>query len=254
MRLRKRKFRPGILLHGKKIWISELLSIIITAILLVSFATLSLSILNNERIQHKRTNEIASLKRENIVLKYTLEQTMEQMEIAQLLCSFAGNKIDPHTILQLTNLVHSSSKQFGYDPMLLLAVIHVESVFNPKALGRYRTGDLSGAMGLMQLKFETAREMAKKLDMKLSSESDLLKPETNVVIGVAYLTHLINRFKSFKLGLLAYNQGPQTIRNTLSKNEPLSVNYYKKVLNSYYKLQQLANRSGDLPNRQSHCW
>ncbi len=241
-----RPVRLGILLHGNKIWISELLSIVFIALLLVCFTTLSLIILNNEHCRHKFTDNIAALKKENLLLKYTLEETEEKTRINQLLYSFAGKKIDPHTVVNLTDLVFSSSRQFGYDPVLLLAVIHVESVFDPKALGRFRSGDLSGAMGLMQVKFETAQEMAKRLNIELKSKDDLFKPEINIAVGVAYLTHLINRFQSFKLGLLAYNQGPQTIKMTLSKNEPLSINYYKKVLNSYYRLQKLANRSPEV--------
>lgn len=239
----KRKIRIGFLLHGNKIWISELFSIILTTLLLVLFTTLSILILKNELKFHILASNIAKQKRENVLIDYQLVECREKNEITQLLKSFAGKKIEPHTILQLTNLVFTSSKQFGYDPLLLLAVIHVESVFNPKALGRYRSGDLSGAIGLMQLKFATAQEVAKRLDINLSSEEDLLKPEINIAIGVAYLTHLISRFKSFKLGLLAYNQGPNAIKLTISKNEPLSINYYKKVLNSYYMLQQLANRN-----------
>ena len=240
--------RLGILLHGSKIWISELLSIVIITLLLVCFTALSFVILKNEHLRHKYTNDIAGLKKENLLLEYTLKETFEKSRINQLLYSFAGKKTGPNTIIQLTDLVYSSSRQFGYDPILLLAVIHVESVFDPNALGRYRSGNLSGAMGLMQVKFETAKEMAKLLNIELKSENDLLKPEINIAVGVAYLTHLINRFQSFKLGLLAYNPGPYTIKMTLSKNEPLSINYYRKVLNSYYKLKSLADRSSDAGN------
>jgi hypothetical protein len=238
--------RLGILLHGSKIWISELLSIVFIALLLVCFTALSLVILKNEHRRHKFTNNIAELKKEKLLLEYTLKEISEKSIISQLLYSFAGRKTDPNTIMQLTDLVYSSSRQFGYDPILLLAVIHVESVFNPNALGRYRSGNLSGAMGLMQVKFETAREMAKLLNIELKSENDLFKPEINIAVGVAYLTHLINRFKSFKLGLLAYNQGPHTVKKTLSKNEPLSINYYRKVLNSYYKLKSIAESNSDI--------
>ncbi len=237
--------RIGILLHGSKIWISELLSIVFIALLLVFFTTLSLVILNNEHRRHKFTNNIAELKKDNLLFEYTLKETREKSRITQLLNSFAGRKTKPNTIMQLSDLVYSSSKQFGYDPVLLLAVIHVESVFDPNALGRYRSGNLSGAMGLMQVKFETAQDMAKLLNIELKSENDLLNPEINIAVGVAYLTHLINRFQSFKLGLLAYNQGPHTIKMTLSKNEPLSINYYRKVLNSYYKLKSIADRSSE---------
>ncbi len=238
--------RLGILLHGSKIWISELLSIVFIALLLVCFTALSLVILKNEHRRHKFTNNIAELKKEKLLLEYTLKEIFEKSRISQLLYSFAGRKTDPNTIMQLTDLVYSSSRQFGYDPILLLAVIHVESVFNPNALGRYRSGNLSGAMGLMQVKFETAKKMAKLLNIELKSENDLFKPEINIAVGVAYLTHLINRFKSFKLGLLAYNQGPHTIKKTLSKNEPLSINYYRKVLNSYYKLKSIAESNSDI--------
>ncbi|HEX3020021.1 MAG TPA: lytic transglycosylase domain-containing protein [Chitinispirillaceae bacterium] len=251
MTKKNKNVRVGILLHGSKIWISELNSIIFTALLLACFTSLSLIILNNEHSLHNFTNSITALKKENLILKYTLEETIEKTRITELLYDFAGKKVTPHIIQKLTDLVFSSSRQFGYDPVLLLAVIHVESVFDPKALGRYRSGDLSGAMGLMQVKFETAQEMAKRLNINLNSKEDLLNPEVNIAIGVAYLTHLINRFKNFKLGLLAYNQGPQTIKTTLSKNEPLSINYYRKVLNSYYKLQKLAKTSSEMQNIQT---
>lgn len=237
--------RIGILLHGSKIWISELLSIVFITLLLVCFTALNLVILKNEHHRHQFTNNIAELKKDNLLLQYNLKETFEKSRISRLLYSFAGKKTGPNTIMQLTDLVYSSSRQFGYDPILLLAVIHVESVFNPNALGRYRSGNLSGAMGLMQVKFVTAKEMAKLLNIELKSENDLFKPEINIAVGVAYLTHLINRFQSFKLGLLAYNQGPQTIKITLSKNEPLSINYYRKVINSYYKLKSLADRDSD---------
>lgn len=253
MKKSKPKIRIGLLLHGNKIWISELLSILFNTVLLFSFTTLSLVILNNERKLHKISDDISTLKKENVVLKYTLEEIRERKRISQILCTFAGNKIKQHTIYQLTDLVYTGSKQFGYDPVLLLAVIKVESVFNSRALGRFRSGDLSGAMGLMQIKFATAQEVAKRLQFTLNSPEDLFKPEINIAIGVAYLTHLISRFQSFKLGLLAYNQGPQAIKMTLSKKEPLSMNYYKKVINSYFELQKLANRTAEQQDQQAGC-
>ena len=90
----------------------------------------------------------------------------------------------------------------------------------------------------MQLKPATAQEVAKQLGMDSLSKEDLFKPEINVVLGAAYLTRMISSFKSFKLGLLAYNQGPTHIRKQLSRNKPLSVHYYRKVLKTYFMLKK----------------
>jgi soluble lytic murein transglycosylase-like protein len=221
--------------------------------LLLSLGGLTLFIINNEYQAYKLNKSIAAAKKESITLEYQIQQYRERNDIAQLLCNISNSRLKKETILQLTNTVYLNSEQFGYDPVLLLAVIHVESVFDSRALGRFRSGTLSGAMGLMQLKIETAQEMANRLNMGTITNDDLLKPEVNIVLGVAYLTRLISRFKSFKLGLLAYNQGPGTIIKSLYNKEPLSVSYYKKVLKSYYKLQQLANNTpaGD---KYSYCW
>ncbi len=248
------KYRVGILLHGNKIWISELVSIFFTLLIFTSMAVLYLIIIRNEFIIHNFTKEIELLNRKSVDLEYILEEYQDRLRISELLCSFLGSKITRDTRLTLTDIVYTNSKQFGYDPILLLAVINVESVFNTKAQGKYRSGDLSGAMGLMQLKLETAQEMANKFKMGVLQPDDLFKPEINIVLGVAYLTRLISTFKSFKLGLLAYNQGPGTILSTLSKKEPLSINYYKKVLDSYYKLQQLSTRNSARNEPNQSCW
>jgi soluble lytic murein transglycosylase-like protein len=143
-------------------------------------------------------------------------------------------------LCRVATLVSSNSRKFGYDPILLLSVIHVESIFDPSAKGRYLSGELSGATGLMQLQYETAVEVAKQLHMPPLGPRDLLKPDVNLVLGVAYLTQLITQFKSFKLGLLAYNQGPVAVYQTISNGEPLTLDYYKLVLKSYFSLKKTA--------------
>ena len=233
-------FRIGILLHGNKIWISELISIIFVSLLLIALLTISFIILNNEITSHHSDKEIALLKTQNIVLHNELEHLRKTTLIAQTLRSFVGNRIPSSTIYQVSELIYSNSTQFGYDPLLLLAVIHVESYFKADARGKFQSGTLSGALGLMQLKLKTAQQVAQQLKLGPLSSEDLFKPEINIVLGVAYLTQLVKQFKSFKLGLLAYNQGPTTILVNISNNQQLSVNYYRKVLKSYYTLKEIS--------------
>ncbi|MBN1575263.1 MAG: lytic transglycosylase domain-containing protein [Chitinispirillaceae bacterium] len=234
--------RVGILFHGSKVWISELASIFFVAVLSAVLLVLSGSIIRNEYAIYRNTGTIASGKSDRIVLTHYLEQLRRRVAIAELLCSIAGRKLSTDLLLELSDIVLTNSNQFGYDPLLLLAVIEVESFYLPTARGKYRSGAESGAFGLMQLKPQTAREVAARLEMDSLSQADLFKPEINVILGVAYLTSMISRFKNFKLGLLAYNQGPAVVSRQLSENRPLSVGYYQKVLRSYYALKRHALR------------
>lgn len=230
--------RIGIIFHGSKIWLSEFVSIICVTLLLLTLFTFSLIILRNEFTSHSYASQITALKSERIYLEHQKNVLLEKNRLAQLLCRSIGSKLPPHTIYHLSEIIYENSRQYGYDPILLLAVIRVESLFNPSARGKFKSGNLSGALGLMQIKLETAQEMADLMSMGKLSSDDLLKPEVNLVLGVAYLTKLISRFNDFKLGLLAYNAGPGVIKGNLSRKQPLSMKYYKRVLNHYYKFQK----------------
>jgi soluble lytic murein transglycosylase len=99
-----------------------------------------------------------------------------------------------------TRLLPLIARQAGLqqlDPRLVEAVIQVESGYNPQALSR------AGAMGLMQLMPETAR------DYSVANPYD---PEENLRAGITYLRRLLDRFKgSVELALAAYNAGPEPV-------------------------------------------
>ena len=105
----------------------------------------------------------------------------------------SGSKI---TSKKLNNLVNSVGRCYGVDPKLLLAVIEVESGFNPNAVSPV------GAMGLMQLMPYTGSAMG---------ATNLFDPEENVIAGAKYLAIQLNRFGSLELALAAYNAGPGAV-------------------------------------------
>jgi soluble lytic murein transglycosylase-like protein len=72
------------------------------------------------------------------------------------------------------------------------------------------------------------------LNIPTLTPEDLLKPDINLLLGTAYLTKLISRFRSFKLGLIAYNIGPEKVKQTMRKKQELPIKYYKKVLHAYF--------------------
>ncbi len=234
----------GAIVHGGQIWISELFTYLIVGSVILTFFILSgLVIVQENRI---RNNDACALvyRQSTALLSRQHTELLDLYRIMNAITLAAPKKLDPQFLCSLAELVYENSKTYGYDPLLVLAVIEVESVFKNNALGRFKSGAVSGAMGLMQIQMQTAFEIATDLDIPLKDSSDILKPEINVALGVAYLTREIAQFKSFKLGLLAYNQGPATIRTSLSTNTPLSVDYYNKVLKRYYRLKKQVDTLG----------
>jgi len=228
-----------IVFAGKNIWISELASIALLCVLLIPLLSVSFIIMKNEFTIHAQNQDIAAMKAEKVNILHDLAVMQEKERLVRLLDEIAGQKITTEARYRLADLIYQNSAQYGYSPELLLAVIAVESKFNPQALGRYRGGTLSGALGIMQIKYETASHIANTLGMGKINREDLMDPEINMVLGTAYLMTLITQFKSFKHGILAYNLGPSTVRSALVNKEPLPMRYYEKVLKQYYRIKDM---------------
>jgi hypothetical protein len=235
---RPHRLRSPFLVHGNTLWFSELMANGILALVLLVLLSVSSVMALKAHAGRSLERRIAALKAERMTVTLGIEELRRELRVLTLLRAVAHGGVNDTMLCRVANLVNRNSGRFGYDPLLLLAVIHVESIFDPSARGRFVSGNESGAIGLMQVKYETASEVARCLNLPAISRSDLLKPEINLLIGVAYLTQLITQFKSFKLGLLAYNQGPVVVMQTLSSGEPLSLEYYRMVLRSYYALKK----------------
>ncbi len=94
-------------------------------------------------------------------------------------------------------IIAAASEAHGVNPMLVRALIQVESKFRPTARSR------KGAMGLMQLMPSTAREY---------NVRNPFEPKANIEAGIKHLKTLIDRFgSSIELGLAAYNAGPGAV-------------------------------------------
>ncbi len=95
--------------------------------------------------------------------------------------------------------VRSESAAAGLDPVLVMAVIEVESGWQPAAVSE------RGARGLMQL-----RRLAIETEERAAglAPGDVHDPIHNVRMGVRYLARMVATFEDVDLGLLAYNVGP----------------------------------------------
>ena len=234
-----KKRNAFIFINSKQVWLSEVVFYVFVATLLILPLLFLLNIVHNEMKIRENNRAVTALIKESVSIQHHLKVSQEKYTIAAVLDTFTRSRLKPEVIITLTNSVYDGAKKYGYDPFLVLSVIHVESMFKSTAKGQYRSGAYSGAFGLMQLKEETARGVAKKLGIEFNGIEDLMKPEINIALGIGYLTQMITMFKDLRLGILAYNQGPGTILNDLKNRRPLSTRYYKKVLKSYRKLKQV---------------
>ncbi|RMG01986.1 MAG: DUF4124 domain-containing protein [Nitrospirae bacterium] len=116
-------------------------------------------------------------------------------------------------------IAEEKADRYGLNPELVKSVIEVESAWNPYARSK------RGALGLMQLMPETARELG---------VHDPFDPVANIDGGTRYLKYLIDRFGDLKLALAAYNAGP-TVVEKYGKIPPIreTRDYVRRVLVQY---------------------
>jgi hypothetical protein len=94
-------------------------------------------------------------------------------------------------------IIAAAAEAHGVDPMLVRALIQVESGYRPTARSA------RGAMGLMQLMPSTAREY---------KVHNPFEPKANIEAGIKHLKTLIDRFgDDVGLALAAYNAGPGAV-------------------------------------------
>ncbi|MEJ5357548.1 MAG: lytic transglycosylase domain-containing protein [Desulfobacterales bacterium] len=101
------------------------------------------------------------------------------------------------TAERIERAIQAAAARHGIAPDLLRAVVRAESNFDPRAVS------VKGAMGLMQLMPETARELG------VSRPFDI---QQNVEGGARYLRQMLDRFGGdLRRALAAYNAGPAAV-------------------------------------------
>lgn len=105
-------------------------------------------------------------------------------------------KVPAEMAARITDHVHEAAEKTGLSPALLLAVIGVESRFQPAAQAKASDGDRH--VGLMQL---SVRWHAKRF----SSPLMYTDPRENILAGAALMSELVRAKGSTKGALAAFN-------------------------------------------------
>ena len=116
--------------------------------------------------------------------------------------------------------IAKAASRHNVDPNLVRALVKVESNFNPNAVSR------KGAMGLMQLMPQTARQL------NLKNPFD---PQENIDAGVRHLKQLLESYNGdVRLSLAAYNAGSGAVaRSRGIPNYGETRNYVRRITNIY---------------------
>lgn len=98
----------------------------------------------------------------------------------------------------IQKMIHFAANKYGIDPKLAMAVAKTESDLSPNAVSS------AGAVGVMQLMPETAR------DLGVHNIND---PRENIDAGVCYLKKLLTTFNGDTVkAVAAYNAGPGAVQ------------------------------------------
>ena len=136
----------------------------------------------------------------------------------------AGEKVMPvkskSAAALYSDIIDHASETYGVDPDLIRAVIRAESGY------RQDSTSPTGAMGLMQLMPETARDLG---------VHDPYDPAENIMGGTRYLKSLLDRFGNNRdLALAAYNWGMGNVERRPGKMPQETRTYIARV-NQYYR-------------------
>ena len=125
---------------------------------------------------------------------------------------------------RIVGAAHQAALEVGLDPLLVLAVISIESRFNPVA------ESVMGAKGLMQIipKYHYEKLRA------AGGEDAVFDPESNIHVGARILQEYVYRTGTLEAGLQFYNGAWRDA----------SANYAQKVLAERHRLQQVVAAVG----------
>jgi len=109
--------------------------------------------------------------------------------------------------------INASALKYGIDPLLIAAIIRVESNYKPELVSS------KGAIGLMQLMPDTAQWIIGMNGFSTYTMKSMHEPESNIQLGTKYIDLLNHQFNSNLAEVLAaYNAGPGNVSKWRESN------------------------------------
>ena len=207
----------------------------LTSTIVLSFATIAFALSLFSRSEQASLTPVADAPASQgatVEVALTQQEAMFDTPLAQqqdprmrAIATYLGKRylVSPDAVERFVQIAFDAGREVSIDPLLIVAVMAVESRFNPIA------ESTAGAQGLMQL-------IPKYHEDKLPeshADPSFLDPEINVLVGAKVLKDCIRRSGGdVRSGLQAYNGSPGDS----------SAQYAKKVIAEKERLRQVSSR------------
>ncbi|HBI04789.1 MAG TPA: lytic transglycosylase [Paenibacillaceae bacterium] len=107
--------------------------------------------------------------------------------------------------------IKNSAAHHNVDPYLIMAIIKIESKYNPRRVSK------KGAVGLMQVMPNTAKWIIEEANFSKMAKEYLDEPDLNIELGSWYVNFLYKEFdNNLYATIAAYNAGPGNVRKWLN--------------------------------------
>ncbi len=198
----------------------------------------TISNIQKEKVQIEKEKQIriASLQVQTAKLNKSAKRDVLKSKKITTYTMPLGNKKDLTKAKPYIGNVKAQSDRWELSPSLLLAIMHTESYFNPKAQSHVP------AFGLMQIVPRSAgidvNRFLYKKDIPMT-ESYLFQSEKNIETGVAYM-HILNSRYLRKITnpesrmfcmIAAYNTGSGNVAKTFNKDGSRNISKAAKIIN-----------------------
>lgn len=132
---------------------------------------------------------------------------------------------------------YRAAREVGLDPLLVLAVISIESRFNPVA------ESVMGAKGLMQIipKFHLEKLAP------YGGEEAALDPESNILVGTRILQEYVYRTGTLEAGLQTYNGAAWDASAQYAQKVMAERSRLEQLVRGVLRSQRAAARATDIP-------
>jgi soluble lytic murein transglycosylase-like protein len=168
--------------------------VLTTAIMMVTVIALAIEERDKHKIIAKLNEQVQELAKDVSYYENLREKEKTQMAFQQFKESVF--KLRYPDFSEIIKIVFSKSKKYGFNPYLIMAVIQVESGFDPYAVST------AGAYGLMQVNYSVWKD---QLNIDFNR---IFEKEYNIDLGLQILKHYYDgNAGNLFMALFRYNNG-----------------------------------------------
>jgi soluble lytic murein transglycosylase-like protein len=186
--------------------------VVLASFLMFTVVCLSKEKQENQQIISALSQEITQLKER--VAKYKLYKDQEEQRLALYRFKRSVFQLRYPEFTKIANIVFKKSKEYKFNPYLVMAIIQVESDFNPYAISN------AGAYGLMQINYAVWKN---ELNINFNRIFD---KEYNIDLGLKILKHYYDNARgNIFMALFRYNNGFK-YNNTRYNGKIIATKFY----------------------------